>query len=385
MKTDVELKEPNHRVIFFKSPWIELMTLSSTVILSFIALLMISRGADVPPGGMALSNISWLIMGFFILSFAIAVIAVLAGIGGGVIYTPIMLAFTPVNSLIIRATGLIVAMCGGIVSSGLLLKTGIANLKLSIFSTLGYGLGGFVGAQGAIYIAKRMGTSGEGIIRIVLAGIVLTMGLYFLFSGKRTEWPVVKRVDRFSAWLNLTQPYYERSTNTLIDYKVTRVGWVIICLFGIGLISGFFGMGAGWAIVPALNLLTGLPLKVAAASCHVIIGMGDAITIWPYLLVGAIIPLFAAPWLVGQVLGGMVGAHVLVHARAKAIRYILIGILFYTCFGLVADAFIKLGFVSKVSGTVYIGVLAVVLAVTILAIINKIPKFTRGGNNIGKQ
>jgi uncharacterized protein len=368
-----------------QSPWLELTTLGTTIILSFIALHLISIGAEVPPGGMALSNISWLIMGFFILSFAIAVIAVLAGIGGGVIYTPIMLAFTPVNSLIVRATGLIVAMCGGIVSSGLLLKTGIANLKLSIFSTLGYGLGGFAGAQGAIFIAKNMGASGEGVIRIVLAAIVIIISLYFIFSGKKMEWPVVKQVDNFTRWLGLTQPYYERSTSTRIDYKVTRAGWVIICLFGIGLISGFFGMGAGWAIVPAMNLLTGLPLKVAAASSHVIIGMGDGITIWPYVLVGAIIPLFVAPWLVGQVLGGIVGSHVLVHARAKAVRYILIGIMFYTSFGLVADALIKLGLITRVSGTIYVGVLVIVLLITILAIINKLPRLAKGGKNPGES
>jgi uncharacterized protein len=125
------------------------------MILSFIALQMISRGAEVPPCGMALSNLSWLIFGFFVLSFAIPVIAVMAGIVGGVVYTPIMLAFTPVNSLIVRATGLIVAMCGGIVSNGLLLKTGMANLKLSIFSTLGYGLGGFIEAQGYLYCQEN--------------------------------------------------------------------------------------------------------------------------------------------------------------------------------------------------------------------------------------
>lgn len=129
--------------------------------------------------------------------------------------------------------------------------------------------------------------------------------------------------------------------------------------------------------MPALNLLTGLPLKVAAASSHVIIGLGDGITIWPYVLIGAIIPLFVAPWLVGQVLGGIVGSHVLIHARAKSIRYILIGIMFYTSFGLVADALIKLNFISKVSGTIYLGVLMVVLAVTVLAIINKLPKIIR--------
>jgi hypothetical protein len=88
----------------FISPWLELSVMVVTVLLSYIALILISRGSAIPHGGMALTSITWLLFGFFLLSFAIAIIAVLAGIGGGVIYTPIMLALTPVNSLIVRAT-----------------------------------------------------------------------------------------------------------------------------------------------------------------------------------------------------------------------------------------------------------------------------------------
>jgi hypothetical protein len=226
-----------------------------------------------------------------------------------------------------------------------------------------------------------MGATGEGIIRMILAAIVLLLGAYFFSGGRKMEWPRVARVDRFSRWLGLTQPYYEQSTGTVASYQVTRVGWGMLCMMGIGLISGFFGMGAGWAIVPGLNLIMGVPLKVAAASSGVIIGMGDCITVWPYILVGAIIPLFAAPWLVGQVLGGIVGAEVLIRASAKAIRYILIGIMFYTSFGLVADALTKLGYISRVSGAVYIVVLLVVMTATALAILDKLPKPKAGGES----
>jgi len=369
------------RLKLFQSPWLELSALGTTVLLSFVALLIISRGAVVPQGGMTLSNVIWILVGFFVLSFAIAIIAVLAGIGGGVIYTPLMLAFTPVNSLIVRATGLIVAMFSGLPSSGPFMKTGVGNLKLSIVSTLGYGLGGFAGAQGAIYVAKHMGSTGEGMIRIILAIFVLLLGLYFLMGGKRTEWPKVSKVDRFSKWLGIPQPYYERSTSTVINYSVTRVGWALVGMVGVGLISGFFGVGGGWAIVPVLNMVMGLPLKIAAASSGVIIGMGGCITIWPYILVGAIIPLFVAPWLVGHVLGGILGAEVLIRAKPKAIRYILIGIMFYTSFGLVADALTKLGYISRVSGIVYAVVLLLVMAVTVLAILDRLPKPVSGGKD----
>jgi uncharacterized protein len=360
----------------FRSPWLELIILALSVILSYIALMLISIGATAPEGGMSLDNIVRLMLGFFILSFAIAIIAVLAGIGGGVIYTPLMLAFTPVNSLIIRATGLIVAMFNGLVSSGPFMKSGIGNLKLSIICTLGYGLGGFTGAQGAIWVAGRMGLSGEGIIRIVLGIIVMLLGLYFLFGSKKTEWPEVNKTDRFTDRLRIPHAYYEPSIDKVINYRIKNIPIGVAAMIGIGLISGFFGMGAGWAVVPALNIIVGAPLKIAAACSHVIIGMGDCISVWPYILAGAIIPMFAAPWLVGQVLGGMVGAQALIRVRSQAIRYILIGIMIYTSFGLISDGLVKMKYITAVPSIINIVVLAVILLPVVLAILGKFPRLS---------
>lgn len=357
-----------------KSPWLELSVMVAVVTMSYIALLLISKGATIPPGGMALTSITGLLFGFFLLSFAIAMIAVLAGIGGGVIFTPIMLAFTPVDSLIIRGTGLIVAMFSGLVSTGPFMKSGVGNLKLSIYCCCGYGIGGFIGAQGAIWTANQMGVTGEGIIRIILGGIVLLLALYFFWGGVKREWPEVKKVDRFTRWLGLTQPYYEESLSKVVDYQATKAGLGLVAMCGVGLISGFFGMGAGWAIVPTMNLIMEVPLKVAAASSGILIGMGDCITVWPYLLAGAIIPLFVAPWLVGQVMGGIIGAHVLIRVRARSIRYILIGIMVISSFGLVTKGLVSLGYISSVPGAVHAVALLIIMTGVVLAIVGKLPK-----------
>jgi len=67
------------------------------------------------------------------------------------------------------------------------------------------------------------------------------------------------------------------------------------------------------------------PLKVAAACRGILIGMGDCISVWPYIFAGAIIPLFAALWSVGQVVGGIVGAQVLIRIKSGSIRLLLFG------------------------------------------------------------
>jgi uncharacterized membrane protein YfcA len=347
-----------------KSPWIEVNVMLLVLILSFTAMALFSWSAETPEGAMSGVAIWGWLFGFFFLSFAIALVAVIGGIGGGVLFTPFMLAFTPVDSLIVRATGLIVAMFSGLVSTGPFMRRGLANLKICIFCAAAYGIGAFAGAQGAIYVAKNMGEAGEGAVRLALGVILASLAVYFIVGGKKIEWPEVKKVDRFTSWLKLPQPYYEMSLDRVVDYPLTRAGWVLGAIIGVGLLSGFFGLGAGWAIVPAQNLIMAVPLKVAAANSGVLLGMGDCIAVWPYLLAGAIIPVFAAPWLVGQVLGGLLGALILIRVKAGFVRYLLIGFMFFACFGLLTRSLAMLGVIPPlpqwISGLVFLIIFGVV-------------------------
>jgi len=116
---------------------------------------------------------------------------------------------------------------------------------------------------------------------------------------------------------------------------------------------------------------------VAAACSGILIGMGDCISVWPYLLAGAVIPLFAALWLVGQVLGGIIGAQILIRVKSSSVRLILIGILLFSSFGLVSKGLVTLGCIPSVSGTVYIVVLLLIMAGVALALTGKFPALKR--------
>ena len=54
---------------------------------------------------------------------------------------------------------------------------------------------------------------------------------------------------------------------------------------GIGIVAGMFGLGAGWANVPALNLVMGVPLKVAVGTSSFVISPAAAFV---YLNKGAL-------------------------------------------------------------------------------------------------
>lgn len=362
-----------HWRILTRGPWPEVSVMLFLMVITYVGMALLSAHERTPEGGMSAGAILLVLLGFFLLSYAIAVVAVIAGIGGGVIFTPIMLAFTNINSLVVRATGLIVAMFSGLVSSGPFMRQGLGNLKISILLGIPTSAGALMGALGAIVVADKMGPAGEGLVRLSLGIIVIIVGGYFIMGGTKMEWPEVKRVDSFTRRLGLTLPYYEKSLGRLVDYKVTRAWAGVLFFLLVGFLGGFFGMGGGWAAVPGQNLLMGVPLKVASANSGVILGMSSCAGIWPYLFSGAIVALFVAPWLVGQVLGGITGSYLLIRIKAGFVRYILIGLLFFTGFSLATKGLTSLDIIGEVPITANLAVLALLGAGVALAITGKFP------------
>ena len=359
------------RTKLFRPPWLELVIMLTAVVLSYIGLTIISFVSKPPaPGEMGNNTITLWLLAFFLVSFAIGIISVLAGIGGGVIFTPIMLAFTPIDSIVIRATGLIVAMFSGLIASGIFMRKGIGNLKMCVTLTVSQGLGALIGAKTAITAANAFGAMGDGALRVILGFMLLAISVYFIIGGKKSEWPNIQNVDAVTKWMKLEHTYYEESDNKVHTYKIRKIISGLLFLLGIGFLGGFFGMGAGWAITPVQNLALGVPLKSAMANSVIIIGMVDCVAVWPYILAGGIIPLFVLPWLSAQLIGGYLGALALVKVKVKVVRIILIGIMHYTSFTLITDGFARLNLIPKAPGSVSLVVFLVVMAATCLLIYN---------------
>jgi len=324
---------------FGKSPYLESIIMGLAIIAGFVCLTVLSLVSGEPPEGeMATYSIALIILAFFVLSTVIAMVAVIAGIGGGVIFTPIMLAFTSVNSLIIRGTGIIVAMFSGPIAIGIFTKKGLTNYRLSLVMTVAQSVGALVGASLAIALAAEAGVTGEGLLRFGLGLILLALAVFLLKGGKKKEIPEN-------------------------DYKIKRYPLGILLLFIIGIIGGFFGMGGGWAVTPTLNLGMGLPLRLAAANSNVILGIGGCVSIWPYIFAGSIIPLFVLPLIAGQIVGGFIGAHLLAHIKVSIVRMILIGIMVFTSFTLATRGLEMVGVIGAIPAVVQVAFFVVIMAI----------------------
>lgn len=280
---------------------------------------------------------------FFVVCLIIGIIAPLGGVGGGVIFTPLMMGFTPINSFIIRATGLLVAMFGSLRLARPYLRRGVANMRLLLFAGVPYSISAVAGALLAGYIEARAGASGEGLIRLILGALVIAISALILFGGKRVEYPEVKKVDGLTSKLSLGMAYWEASLNKVMEYKVCRAPVGIFLFCGVGLVSGLFGMGAGWATVPVLNLVMLAPLKVAATSSSVLIGIGDTAAVWPYMMGGGIFPLLAVPCTLGMVVGATIGSRIMLKIKPGFVRWVIIAAMCGSGIKLLIDGLTMLG------------------------------------------
>jgi hypothetical protein len=254
----------------------------------------------------------------------------LAGVGGGVLFTPLAVGLLGVDVNLARTGGLLVAMTTSSVAGSLYLWRGVANLRLVAYAGAAMSLGAFLGARLGLFLAGV-----EGGRRAVEVGLgVLLLLVFFVLLGRRVEWPP-RRVDRLAVRLGFVGEFWEESLGSMVRYGAGRTAWGLAAAFGVGLVSGVFGVGGGWALVPVFNLVMGLPLKVAVACSEAAIALGDAAAVATYLSAG-LRPDFLVSTQVGAALGAFLGARVAAFVKARIMRLVVLGVLLLAAVNLLA-------------------------------------------------
>jgi len=93
-------------------------------------------------------------------------------------------------------------------------------------------------------------------------------------------------------------------------------------MFGAGVLSGLLGIGSGAVKVIAMDQIMGIPFKVSTTTSNFMIGVTAAASAGVYLGRGYIDPGLAMPVMLGVVMGSLIGARVLTHARTKWLRIV---------------------------------------------------------------
>ncbi len=260
-----------------------------------------------------------------IFTLIIGIIAPISGVGGGVLFVPLTTALFPFHIDFIRGAGLIMALTSALSSAPKLTKEGLANLRIMapvvMVSSITSILGGIIG----LWITNTF-SQGKYYITIML-GVVLFIIFGVMLASKRVEFPKVENPDKISKALNIGGCWYEPSLKKVVEYRTTNMALAFPAFAAIGFIAGMFGLGAGWANVPILNLLMGAPIKIATSTSMMIITINDAAAAWVYIANGAVLPVIVIPSVIGITIGARIGAKLAVKAKPKFVKYIVLAVM----------------------------------------------------------
>ena len=247
--------------------------------------------------------------------FLIGVVAVLAGIGGGVLFVPIVGSFFPFHLDFVRGAGLLFALAGTLAAGPQLLRSGMASLRL----VMPLGLAGSICSVAGAIVGLGMNTD---LLQTLLGALVIAIAVV-IWLTRPAEGGAVDP-DALSRLLKLQGEFRDPAEGRRVDWKTHRTLLGFVAFGAIGFLGGVFGLGAGFANVPALNLLMAAPLKVAVGSSALIISIINSSAAWVYINRGAVLPLLVVPSILGVMLGSRLGARLLEAVPARLVRWMVI-------------------------------------------------------------
>lgn len=260
-------------------------------------------------------------LGLFAVCFLMGIVAVPAGIGGGTLFVPIVGSFFPFHLDFVRGVGLLAALASALSAGPTLLRGGLGSLRLALPMAVLASMGSIVGAKLGLVMPAN-------IVQVLLGGMVLSIVALMLLS-KKSEYPAVLGTDALAQALHMHGVFVDGASGRAKAWAVHRTVPGLLVFMFIGVLGGMFGIGAGWANVPVLNLLMGLPLKVAAGTSGLVLSVASSSAAWVYINEGAVLPMIAVPSVLGMMLGARIGARLLHVLDGAAVRRMVIGVLLF--------------------------------------------------------
>jgi uncharacterized protein len=252
---------------------------------------------------------------FTVVVWALSVLAgflgALTGLGGGVVVVPALTLALGVDMKYAIGASLVSVIATSSGAAAAYVREGFSNIRIGMFLEIATTIGAIVGA----FLAGRVSTHALAIV----FGLVLLQAAYQSFKGMGDHGGHVES-DNLAARLRLGGTYPVDGKRE--SYGVRNVPAGFGMMFGAGALSGLLGIGSGAVKVLAMDRIMHIPFKVSTTTSNFMIGVTAAASAGLYLNRGYIEPRVAMPVMLGVLVGALLGAKVLVHARVKTLRIV---------------------------------------------------------------
>ncbi len=248
-----------------------------------------------------------ILAGLIVMGMGAGVLGALFGLGGGIIFVPVlMLVFglAPTEAVAISLIGIV---AGSVGASTVFVDKGLSNVRLGLLLEITTATGAIIGAILATYLE-------EWILMVIFSIIVYISG-YRMFRSQEKVVPPAEGAEGRYAFR-----YEDEAHGECVDYEVQNVkGGMALCTAA-GMISSMTGVGGGLVKVPLMNLYMHVPMKAASATSSYMIGItafSGAIT---YFLGGQVLLEYAGGVAIGAFLGSVLGTIITRKISARHLR-----------------------------------------------------------------
>jgi uncharacterized membrane protein YfcA len=240
----------------------------------------------------------------------------LLGLGGGVFLVPFLNAALGIDFKTAAAISLVTVIATSSAVSVSTLGRNLINLRLGMILEVASAAGGVAAASTVAYLSDVLLERGFAVMTALIAVLMLS------------------RLERRNVTLDTGEDpgklggrFYDEDTGADVIYRIKRLPAALAVSFVAGNVSAAFGIGGGILKVPALNAWCGVPIRAAAATSSLMIGVTAVAAVPIQYADGFVDPPLAAAAVLGVLLGSRAGLWCGARTSTKWLKLLMAGVL----------------------------------------------------------
>ncbi len=242
-------------------------------------------------------------------------IGAMLGLGGGVFLIPFLaLVFgLPMHQAI--ATSILAVIATSSAGAAMNVERQTVNIRLGMVLEIATVIGAIFGGVTANLL------SGEVLSRI-FATLLLFVSFMLIWRLKHSKDTAPTVTGGY-----FPSSYRDEATGAVVLYSAKRVPAVLFVSLIAGNISGLLGVGGGIFKVPAMHMISGIPIKAATATSNFMIGVTAAASAFIYFAHGHLNPMTVSPAVLGVLAGSFLGIRVSRRIKGSFLTWIFASVL----------------------------------------------------------
>jgi hypothetical protein len=234
----------------------------------------------------------------------------LLGLGGGVLLIPFLVIVLNIPMHQAIATSIIAVIATSSAGASMNLERRTVHMRLGMLLEIATVSGAILGGITANYLSAT-------VLAKLFSGLIFFVALIMIWRVRQHNDQEILHSDGV-----LPGTFIDDASGTTVHYTVKKVPAAMLISLVAGNVSGLLGVGGGIFKVPAMHILSGIPMKAATATSNFMIGVTAAASAFIYFAHGHLNPFVASTAALGVLAGSMMGIRISRKIHSKVLTWV---------------------------------------------------------------